>query len=109
MEAAHLNIDSCLETGKLKNYAAFLHFPEEIRRMVYTTNWIERLNTHSRKITQRVPVFPTLDSLLNLVFMVTQHFEDGPYKRHIPAFYKHLKPSHSDLGHNLLDITEKKI
>lgn len=86
------NIDSCLEIGKLKNYAAFLHFPVGIRRMVYTTNWIERLNAHIRKITKRVPAFPSPDSLLNLVFMATQHFEDGPYKRHIPAFYKHLKP-----------------
>jgi transposase-like protein len=86
------NIDSCLETGKLKNYAAYLQFPAPVRRMLYTTNWIERLNAHIRKITKRVPAFPTTDSLLNLVFMATQHFEDGPYKRHIPDFYKHLKP-----------------
>jgi len=33
-----------------------------------------------RKITKRVPAFPSPDSLLNLVFMATQHFEDGPYK-----------------------------
>jgi len=85
-------IITSLESDKLKYYAAFLHFPFQVRRMIYTTNWIERLNSQVRKVTKRVPAFPSPDSLLNLVYMAIDQFQKGCYKRHIPAFYKYIKP-----------------
>ena len=85
-------ITTSLEADKLQYYAAFLHFPFQVRRMIYTTNWIERLNRQIRKVTKRVAAFPSPDSLLNLVYMAIDQFQKGSYNRHIPAFYQYVKP-----------------
>ena len=86
------NLETKLEAEKIRYYGAFLSFPREVRRMVYSTNWIERLNCQIRKVTKRVPSFPNPDSLFNLVFMAMQPFEDGCYKRQIPAFREYVMP-----------------
>lgn len=86
------NLPKVLDPEKLEYYATFLHFPFHVRRMIYTTNWIERLNRQIRKVTKRVAAFPSPDSLLNLVFMAIDQFQKGCYNRHIPAFYQYIKP-----------------
>lgn len=47
----------------------FFHFPPEIRKIIYTTNAIESLNSSFRKISRHRNLFPTLDSLYKLFYL----------------------------------------
>jgi transposase-like protein len=91
------NLEEKLAAEKLLHYCAFLAFPVSVRRMVYSTNWIERLNREIRKVTKRVSAFPNPTSLFNLVFMAMQPLQDGPYRRQIPAFRESILPIFPDL------------
>jgi len=48
---------------------AFLSFPVEIRKIIYTTNVIENLNGKIRKYTRNKLSFPTDDALLKSVYL----------------------------------------
>ena len=55
------------------NWAAlstFYKYPEEIRRMIYTTNPIEGLNRRLRKVTKTKGSFPSDDALFKLLYLV---------------------------------------
>lgn len=47
----------------------FLDYPPEIRKIIYTTNAIESLNSSFRKISRHRNLFPTLDSLYKLFYL----------------------------------------
>ncbi|MDA8575942.1 IS256 family transposase [Candidatus Marinamargulisbacteria bacterium] len=49
--------------------STFFKYPNEIRRIIYTTNPIESLNSSIRKITTPKRVFPTDDAVLKSVFL----------------------------------------
>jgi len=51
----------------------FLKFPEEIRKVIYTTNAIESVNYTIRKVTRNRQSFPTTDSAMKLVFMALRN------------------------------------
>ena len=51
--------------------ATFFKYPEEIRRIIYTTNVMENLNRKMRKITKNKGVFPTDDSLFKMLYLGT--------------------------------------
>ena len=51
----------------------FFHFPPEIRKIIYTTNAIESLNSTFRKISRHRNLFPTIDSLLKLFYLSLQN------------------------------------
>jgi transposase-like protein len=85
------NIRTKLAREKLSNYAAFLHFPVALRRMIYTTNMIERLNAQIRKVTKRTPAFPSEKSMLNLVYLAVQEFETGPYRYPLHLFKSEMQ------------------
>jgi putative transposase len=50
-----------------------LSYPEEIRRVIYTTNAIESLNYSLRKVTRNRLAFPTTDAAMKLCFMAIQN------------------------------------
>ena len=79
---------------KVKYFSSYLHLPITVRRMFYTTNWIERFNKEVRKITKHTNSFPNPDSALNLVFMVAINMTKT-YSYPIPNFsnVKHLMNS----------------
>jgi putative transposase len=54
-----------------KNLATFFKYPAEIRKIIYTTNPIENFNRQIKKITKTKSSFPTEDSLLKLLYLVT--------------------------------------
>jgi len=54
------------------NLSTIFYYPEEIRKVIYTTNAIESLNSVIRKATKRRKVFPTDESALKVVFLATQ-------------------------------------
>lgn len=63
----------------------YLSYPPSIRRMIYTTNWIERLNKHIRKIIKNKNSFPSEDSAMNLIFLAVMDFEQRVYQYPIHA------------------------
>ena len=48
---------------------AFFDFPMEIRRLIYTTNVIESLNSTIRKYTKTKTVFPDDQSVMKAVYL----------------------------------------
>lgn len=54
---------------KLRYFMTFLEFPRGIRKFMYTTNWIERLNKEFRKVLKNKNSMPTEDSVLNLLYL----------------------------------------
>lgn len=51
--------------------ATFFSFPPEIRRLIYTTNVIESFHRQLRKVTKGKGLFPTDESLLKMLYLVT--------------------------------------
>jgi putative transposase len=47
----------------------FFDYPAEIRKVIYTTNAIESLNSSFRKISRHRNLFPTIDSLFKLFYL----------------------------------------
>jgi transposase-like protein len=64
---------------------SYLKLPFPIWAMVYTTNWIERLNRSIRKVTKNKGSFPNPDSALNLVYMVIEEVEFKVYSHQITS------------------------
>lgn len=52
--------------------ATFFKYPPEIRKLIYTTNMIESYNRQLRKVTKGKAVFPDDESLLKMLYLVTQ-------------------------------------
>lgn len=63
----------------------------------HTTNWIERLNKHLRKVEKNKNSFPNEDSALNLLYMAVIEFEDKVYTFQVSSFL-----SSQDLLNNML-------
>jgi len=53
-----------------KSLSSFFKYPDEIRRIIYTTNPIENFNRRIRKITKTKSSFPTDDSLFKLLYLI---------------------------------------
>jgi putative transposase len=51
----------------------FFDFPEEIRKIIYTTNAIESLHMTLRKVTKNRGSFPTQEAALKLLYLVLQN------------------------------------
>lgn len=54
------------------NLVTFFMFPDYIRKIMYTTNAIESLNSQFRKITKTKLIFPSDDSLMKMLYLATQ-------------------------------------
>ena len=62
----------------------FYAFPEDVRKMVYTTNAIEALNSKLRRAVRARGHFPTDDAALKLLFLVLNRSEKGSVHRTDP-------------------------
>lgn len=51
------------------NLSTYFKYPQEVRRLIYTTNMIEGFNRQLRKVTKSKSVFPTDDSLLKMLYL----------------------------------------
>jgi putative transposase len=56
------------------NLAPFFNYPQEVRRMIYTTNTIENLNRQFRKVTKTTTIFPHDDALIKLLWLAQADF-----------------------------------
>lgn len=54
------------------NIRTFLAFPDYIRKIMYTTNAIESLNSQFRKVTKTKLIFPSDESLMKMLYLATE-------------------------------------
>ncbi len=55
--------------------STFFRYPDEIRRLIYTTNPIESLNSRVRKTIKGKNVFPTEASIFKILYLAVQEAE----------------------------------
>ena len=55
------------------NLMIFLQYPEAIRRIIYTTNAIESLNSQLRKVTKNKRVFPSDESVFKTLYLTINY------------------------------------
>ena len=51
----------------------FLQYPEEIRKVIYTTNAIESLNSQLRKVTKNKKVFPSNEAVFKSLYLAIEY------------------------------------
>ena len=54
------------------NLSTYFKYPQEVRRLIYTTNSIEGFNRQLRKVTKTRSVFPTDDSLFKMLYLAME-------------------------------------
>jgi len=67
-------------------YFTYTNYHPKIRRMIYTTNWIERLNKEFRRTFKIRNSMPNFESALTLLSKVAMDKEDGYFKYPIYKF-----------------------
>jgi transposase-like protein len=60
-------------------FTPFLAFPPEVRRVIYTTNLIESMNSRLRKVTRNRGQFPSEQAALKVLYLAVRNLED--YRR----------------------------
>ncbi len=51
----------------------FFEYPQEIRKIIYTTNTIESINSQFKKVSRSKSVFPTDDSLQKVLYLASKN------------------------------------
>jgi transposase-like protein len=61
-------------------FTPFLAFPPEVRRVIYTTNLIESVNSRLRKVTRNRGQFPSEQAALKVLYLAVRNLEEfrGP-------------------------------
>ena len=54
------------------NLSTYFKYPQQVRRLIYTTNAIEGFNRQLRKVTKTKSVFPTDDSLFKMLYLAME-------------------------------------
>ena len=75
-----------LEKDNLELYFTYLKYNKKIRRMIYTTNWIERFNKMVRRTTKIRNSLPSPHSALMLIGYVAMEAETQTYNYPITEF-----------------------
>lgn len=56
--------------------STFFNYPQEIRRIIYTTNVIEAYHRQLRKVTKAKTIFPSDESLIKMLYLATMDVVD---------------------------------
>ncbi|WP_421498132.1 transposase [Flavobacterium columnare] len=67
-------------------YFTYLDYPPQIQRMVYSTNWIERLNRDYKRVLKMRGAIPNVSSVIALMGSVALEKEYKTYKYPVSAF-----------------------
>ena len=67
-------------------YFTYLRFPENVRRMIYSTNWVERLNRCYKRTLLMRGAMPSPASVVYLLGSVAKEKTEGTYARRLPYF-----------------------
>jgi putative transposase len=81
-----------------EQFTPFLAFPPEVRRVIYTTNLIESINSRLRKVTRNRGQFPSEQAVLKVLYLAsaTSRSSAGPPSgSEAPAGSKPCKRSRS--------------
>ena len=71
---------------ELQPYLTFLNYSTKIRRMIYTTNWIERFNRSARRTLKVRGAFPDQESVLALITSVAMEKGEKKYRYPVHNF-----------------------
>jgi transposase-like protein len=52
-----------------EHISTFFQYPEEIRKIIYTTNAVEAVHRQLRKVTKNRAAFPNDESLVKILFL----------------------------------------
>ena len=55
------------------NLMIFLQYPEEIRRVIYTTNSVESVNSQLRRVTKNKRVFPNDEAVFKILYLTINY------------------------------------
>ena len=72
-------LKQALDAENLRTYLTCLDFDFRIRPMIYTTNWIERLNKEFRRALKIRDAMPSVDAVLLLLSAIAREMEQGTY------------------------------
>ena len=75
-----------LERERNAAYFTYLRFPENVRRMIYSTNWVERLNRCYKRTLLMRGAMPSPASVVYLLGSVAKEKTEGTYARRLPCF-----------------------
>lgn len=79
-------LKSTLNRDDLETVFTYLNFDYRVRRMVYTTNWIERLNKSFRRTLKMRNALPNPKAAITLMGYVAIEMEEGTYSYPITNF-----------------------
>lgn len=81
-------------------YFSYLNYPVSIQRMIYSTNWIERLNRDYKRVLKMRGAMPSQESVLFLMGSVAMEKEYKSYKYPVSAFrdIEELKQKNKEKG-----------
>ena len=82
------NYRSLLSLSSPRNigYFTYLRFPEGVRRMIYSTNWVERLNRSYKRTLRMRGALPSADAVVFLLGSVAREMTEKTYGRRLPYF-----------------------
>lgn len=75
-----------MDNFKIEPYLTFLNYDHRVRRMLYTTNWIERFNKSCRRTLKVRGAFPSEESVLAIISSVAIDKGDKHYAYPIYSF-----------------------
>jgi len=79
-------LKSAMNRTDLETVFTYLEFDYRVRRMIYTTNWIERLNKSFRRTLRMRNALPNPQSAITLMGYVAMEMEEGTYSYPITNF-----------------------
>lgn len=93
----YLHIKKMPKKEDIGCYFTYLEYDYRIRNMIYTTNWIERLNKDFRRTLKIRNALPSIESALTLLSAVAMEKEEKCYKYPIHNFkfeerFEHAPP-----------------
>ena len=63
-------------TNNWNELATFFKYPESIKKLIYTTNPIESLNSNIKRKTKSKGSFPTIESAFKMLYLTTQEVQN---------------------------------
>jgi transposase-like protein len=84
-EVKYKSLSSC-KSDRYIHYFTYLNYPKEIQQMVYSTNWIERLNRDHKRVLKMRASLPNPEAVIFLMGSVAQERTETTYSYPIAAF-----------------------
>ncbi len=72
----------------MRDYFTYLQYNPQIRNMIYTTNWIERLNKDFKRTLKIRGSMPSVESVLTLIGKVSLNLNKKRYRYKIHRLEK---------------------